>query len=266
MVLSDMGLHGGNVKIQRDEKRSTAEKDVPCKPSIGGVKARRFLSKPQGTRDPKLTKHGKIYNTSYVSKVEYQSWKKLHIAVKDHEPTTRNGKAEVWRSIDILFLMCDKDDWSQGDMNKFKENLNLLKKSFKTAWTDTQITHYMHIIFNHLPYFIQKYGNPAIWNTQGMEKSHYMARNAYFRHTRHGGSRIKANSLRELFEWFYRRIIHRMQAKEVLANSATAQAIRHLQQQKAKRSMAYNNSGARESQRRWRETMVYVNHKWRKIL
>ena len=44
-VLSEIGLHGGNVHIQKDNRSSTNEKDIPMKPSIGGVKARRFLSK-----------------------------------------------------------------------------------------------------------------------------------------------------------------------------------------------------------------------------
>ena len=43
-ILSDMGLHGGQVKIVADTKRSIASHQVPIKPSLGGVKARRFLS------------------------------------------------------------------------------------------------------------------------------------------------------------------------------------------------------------------------------
>ena len=43
-ILSDIGLHGGNVKIVADKKRSPAKHEVPSKPSIGGVKARRLLS------------------------------------------------------------------------------------------------------------------------------------------------------------------------------------------------------------------------------
>ena len=42
-VLSEIGLHGGNVKIEADMKRSGKGNLVPIKPSIGGVKARRFL-------------------------------------------------------------------------------------------------------------------------------------------------------------------------------------------------------------------------------
>ena len=34
-VLSEIGLHGGNVHIQRDSKTSTNEKDIPMNPSIG---------------------------------------------------------------------------------------------------------------------------------------------------------------------------------------------------------------------------------------
>ena len=43
-ILSDIGLHGGKVKIIEYPKRSIETHKVACKPSIGGVKARGFLS------------------------------------------------------------------------------------------------------------------------------------------------------------------------------------------------------------------------------
>ena len=65
---------------------------------------------------------------------------------------------------------------------------------------------FQHILFNHTPWFIKQYGFLSIWSTQGMEKSHYQARTRYFKHTRHGGGRQRANSLLEVFQWFYRQI------------------------------------------------------------
>ena len=59
-----------------------------------------------------------------------------------------------------------------------------------------------HILYNHLPWFAKQYEWPRIWSTQGLEKSHYQACGAFFRHTRHGGGRERVDSLREVFEWF----------------------------------------------------------------
>ena len=42
--MSDIELHGGNVKIEENTKRSTSTSKPPTKPLIGGVKATRFLS------------------------------------------------------------------------------------------------------------------------------------------------------------------------------------------------------------------------------
>lgn len=142
-VLSDMGLHGGNVQIQTDTKLSTKEKDVPNKPSMGGVKARRFLSKPQILYHAKLTKLGKSYTTAHNSTIEYQLWKKVHLAVKDHEAASRNAKADVWKSIDTLFQLCDQSKWSEREKRILYDCLHLFKKAFHTAWTDGNITHYM---------------------------------------------------------------------------------------------------------------------------
>ena len=52
-----------------------------------------------------------------------------------------------------------------------------------------------HILYNHLPWFAKQYGAPGIWSTQGLEKSHYQARSAFFRHTRHGGGTERTNKI-----------------------------------------------------------------------
>ena len=65
-VLSEIGLHGGNVHIQRDSRSSTHEKDIPMKPSIEGVKARRFLSKI-GSDEQNNTQR-----VTYTRKIDYQ--------------------------------------------------------------------------------------------------------------------------------------------------------------------------------------------------
>ena len=43
-VLSQIGLHGGNVKIEANMKKSRKSNLIPMKPSIKGVRARKFLS------------------------------------------------------------------------------------------------------------------------------------------------------------------------------------------------------------------------------
>ena len=45
-VLSNAGLHGGNVKICKDTKLSRARGNIPSKPSMGEVKARHFIADP----------------------------------------------------------------------------------------------------------------------------------------------------------------------------------------------------------------------------
>lgn len=80
-----------------------------------------------------------------------------------------------------------------------------------------------------MPYFINKYKDSSIWNTQGLKKSHYMARNAYFRHTQHGGGKSKANSLQEVFQWFYRRISQQLHKKETLRSSKLMQTLKEIE-------------------------------------
>ena len=61
---------------------------------------------------------------------------------------------------------------------------------------------WQHILHNHIPWFAKQYGCPAIWSTQGMEKTHYQARGAYFCHTQHGGGTVRgAVSKRCIFDF-----------------------------------------------------------------
>lgn len=82
-----------------------------------------------------------------------------------------------------------------------------------------------HIIYNHAPFFVRTHGSLSVWSTQGMEKTHYMARTGYFKHTRHGGGQNRANSLLELHQWNYRRLFHRANQKALLKSSPVIRAL-----------------------------------------
>lgn len=137
-VLSDIGLHGGHVKIEKDEKKSKDGRDVPKKPSIGGVKARRFLSMPISEDNTRRVR---------IQSVRYNRWKCMHNAVVDHadDGQARSRKANVWKSLDTVFKFCDKKVWTTQDHQIFRKALDEFKKSMIDAWTDQHITHYMVI-------------------------------------------------------------------------------------------------------------------------
>lgn len=137
-ALSDIGLHGGNVKLEVDEKRSKGGKCIPKKVSISGVKARKFLSMPAQSEDA-----NDVTTTRRV--LSYNKWKAVHNAVVDHadQGRARARKAEVWKSLDTVFKFCDKRQWSNEDHTFFQRALENFKTSMISAWTDKHITHYM---------------------------------------------------------------------------------------------------------------------------
>lgn len=109
---------------------------------------------------------------------------------------------------------------------------------------------------------MKQYGSLSIWSTQGMEKSHYQARTRYFRHTRHGGGANKANSLLEVFQWFYRQVWHRSKAQEkkkLFENSDIALA---LKRGKQNRQEAYNRSSASEKFLQWLGSRQRQGGRW----
>ena len=89
-----------------------------------------------------------------------------------------------------------------------------------------------HIIYNHLPFFVKKFGCPAIWLTQGMEKSHYMARNAFFRHKQHFRGKQKANSLTKVFQLFYWGVLQKIEIKRKVSASQVKIAFQVAQKQR----------------------------------
>ena len=112
-----------------------------------------------------------------------------------------------------------------------------------------------------MPWFANQYGCPSIWSTQGVEKTHYQARGAYFQHTQHGGGTTRANSFKELYFWFYRRIVLCATKQEFTKQRKEARLVeisRLIQQrrQRCKNSTAENNLAL------WRATKVRQNKTW----
>ena len=109
-VLSKIGLHGGNVKIEADIKKYGKGNLVPIKPSIGGVKARRFL-RFHGTL-------GRINSRSGGSTVKWEQWRVLHNAIKDHEDggQARNRKSKVWEALDKVFQYSENMKWTNVEL------------------------------------------------------------------------------------------------------------------------------------------------------
>lgn len=119
-----------------------------------------------------------------------------------------------------------------------------------------------HILYNHTPWFVKEYGSLSIWSTQGMEKSHYVARSRYFRHTRHGGGKEKANSLLEVFQWFYRQVLHQSNTNKAKEDYLSSKTYKALQDSTLKRRTAYNNSTAKRRFYNWLCTRRREGSKW----
>jgi hypothetical protein len=107
---------------------------------------------------------------------------------------------------------------------------------------------------------MENYGELSKWSTQGMEKSHWQARSAYFRATQHGGGKNQANSLEELFMWFFRKQHQRVEATKVVKNSEIYRALR--QNQRLRRRQIWINTNATQKHTIWRSTKKRQGKKW----
>ena len=118
------------------------------------------------------------------------------------------------------------------------------------------------IFYSHTPWFIKEYGSLSIWSTQGIEKSHHVARSRYFRHTRHGGGKGKANSLLEVFQWFDRQILHQTDTNARKIAYESSDTFRALQEVTLKRKNAYNNSSAKRQFYNWLAGRQRQGRRW----
>ena len=117
-----------------------------------------------------------------------------------------------------------------------------------------------HILYAHGPWFAKEYGSLAIWNTQGMEKSHKQARVAYQKNSQHGGSSSLSNPLVQMFQWFYRRILSRFNATDMESDDL-AEKCRRDEEIRCKREI-YEQSNGKDASVEWVLEEEVANHNW----
>lgn len=117
-----------------------------------------------------------------------------------------------------------------------------------------------HILEAHGPYFANQ-GSLAVWSTQGMERSHWQARCAFQKATDHGGGINDSNAMRQLFQWWYRRLEIRYKEKKKKSKTSQAEFVSRAIYEV--RKARYENSTARQRHAEWLATQERDGKKWR---
>lgn len=93
-----------------------------------------------------------------------------------------------------------------------------------------------------------------------MERSHYQAKAAYFKNTRHGGGgKHKSNSLHEMFNWFYRSLGGRSRQKARGPCSLLRKVIKNVN---LRRETAWKASNAMHQLQNWRSVRRRAGRRW----
>lgn len=92
-----------------------------------------------------------------------------------------------------------------------------------------------------------------------MERSHYQAKAAYFKSTRHGGGTKRSNALHEMFNWFYRVLEGKARRRLSAKLPLKRQIVRVISMQ---RTEGYNQSHARDRLRQWVATRRRCGSRW----
>ena len=117
----------------------------------------------------------------------------------------------------------------------------------------------------HGPWYVETYGSLAVWNNQGMEKSHHAAKAANQHHTQHGGTKDRTSAIVQQYQHWYRNIQHRFAKQERLKDVANRRSMEDdaiIMAATEKKRMAYNTSNAMDAARRWREGRSRLGRAW----
>lgn len=120
----------------------------------------------------------------------------------------------------------------------------------------------------HGPWYVETYGSLAVWNNQGMEKSHHAAKAANQHHTQHNGTKDRTSAIVQQYQHWYRNIQHRFAKKERLQRINNVRSVENdefIAAALQKKRMAYNASDAVEGARRWREDRTRVGRAWVRV-
>jgi hypothetical protein len=133
------------------------------------------------------------------------------------------GHGQVWETLmDVVpFLRHNTLKLPNAKAAKdFTAKWKCFDKAYKEAWgIDGTYIHYHHLLGQHLPGQIKKWGAPFIWSASSMEKSHWKAHNAAHTRTQLGGKvgrgRKPTDPLFQLMQYEVRNIFHRIRLKYI---------------------------------------------------
>lgn len=128
-LLSSMGLHGGNVKLQKDAQLLHTSGNLPAKVSMGGVKAQRFLSNHRRNQ----------------KNIGWGFWEQLCECTTNLESDSlvRNMRARVWKVLNKLAKILRQHSITNDDVQLLKDAIVEFTQAMVIGWGETHITHYM---------------------------------------------------------------------------------------------------------------------------
>lgn len=129
ILLSKMGFHGGQVQLRKDSKLSGKSGDVLADLSMGGSKARRFLSN---------------HDQKQVNNM-WECWKEFCQITTNvaSNPQQARKRMEVWMLLDEFLKLLRMQVTTLTYAEDYKEAIKNLIQAMKEAWGEKDITFYL---------------------------------------------------------------------------------------------------------------------------
>ena len=121
--------------------------------------------------------HGRVVQDGeYVPEADVPGlWKTFQLACGSPTGDVLR-EAKVWSALEKVVPFLRGEVYVENDETGFRDAINAFTDSFVACWGEGHITHYMHILYAHGPWFLKEHGSLGVWQCQGMEKSHWRAR------------------------------------------------------------------------------------------
>jgi hypothetical protein len=143
-LLNSIGCHGGNVSIVT-KKNGPDSHEIAQQVSMSGAKARHFLQKPLA----KKTTHALSATTR---EEHWELWKELCRCTTDSDPNPVlvNRRKQVWACYDKMVKLMMLTSTTEDQRRRFQNHLTEFTTAVTIAWGETNITHYMVIIYSSM--------------------------------------------------------------------------------------------------------------------
>jgi hypothetical protein len=119
---------------------------------------------------------------------------------------------EMWDTLRRVCHFLRAKSYTIEELDEWEPLIALFVAQWHSVHDDAPLTRYMYLLRSVGGFFMRTYGVLAIWNAQGLEKSHWREKCVFMSKTNKGGGHGGPSALAQLAHVSFRTMLHRADA------------------------------------------------------